>query len=259
VAATAWVVGALAGCSGGPRDAASSDSTAEGAWSEAELDRVRSGEQTALTAPNATVTDADLAKLARLTKLERLQLDNVKITDAGLAHLGGLTKLKALHVVDQEPGHCAIGDAGIKALAAMSELEELLLPSPNATDAAADVLAKLEKLRFLNLGKTQLTAAGVAKLVSLSKLELLRLGGAHIDDASLEHIGKMTTLKHLLLHDAPITDGGLPQLLTLDKLELLQIDRTQVSEKGLSKVAEKKPQWHHIHLDDAHVGGDHDQ
>ncbi len=42
---------------------------------------------------NTKVTDAGLAHLKRLTKLETLYLHRTKVTDAGLVHLKGLTKL----------------------------------------------------------------------------------------------------------------------------------------------------------------------
>jgi len=250
-----WLAVSAAGCSPGPKEAASSDET-KVAWSDAELQRVRSGEISTLTAPNATVTDADLAKLAGLSKLERLKLDSVKITDAGFVHLAGLTKLQALHVTDQKLGDCVIGDTGIKTLANMPDLEELLLPSPNATDAATETLAKLAKLRILNLGVTRITDTGIERISALPKLELLRVGGPTLSDAALEHMAKIATLKQLLLHDAPFTDAELGQLLALDKLESLYIDRTMVTAEGLSPIAKQKPNWH-IHLDDKHVGGEH--
>ncbi|RIK76122.1 MAG: hypothetical protein DCC68_20030 [Planctomycetota bacterium] len=255
--ATGCVLAATAGCPYRTQHAASNGAATKAAWSDVELARVRSGEQTMLTAPNATVTDADLALLAGLDKLERLVLDNVKITDSGVAHLAGLKKLKALHVTDISEGHASVGDAGIAALSKLDDLEELLLPSPNATDAAADALAKVAKLRVLNLGATQFSDAGVKKLAALPKLELLRIGGPKVTDAALAHIAKIATLKQLLLVDAPITDAELSQLLALDKLESFYVDRTKITKEGLSKIAEAKPAWH-IHHDDAHVGGDHD-
>lgn len=246
----------VAGCGGPDRtDLASNEPPP--AWTDAELTEVRDGERTTLSGARSTVTDDDLARLAGLDKLERLTLDEVKITDAGLAHLAGLTGLKALHVTDQTPGHSIIGDAGIKSLAGLSNLEELLLPSPGATDAAADSLAKLEKLRMLNLGATEMTDEGVERLAALANLEFLRLGGAKLTDESLRHVAKLTKLRQLLLHDAPFTDAGIEHLLALEKIESLYIDRTKVTEEGLSKIAEQKPDWHHIHLDDAHVGGAH--
>jgi Leucine-rich repeat (LRR) protein len=249
----------LSGCSGGgTRDNVAQNESSTAVWTETELAKVRSGEQTSLTAPNAAVTDADLAKLAELTKLEKIDLDNVKITDAGLAHLSGLVKLKSLRIRDQTAGHCEVGDAGIAALAKLAELEELFLPSPKATDAAAETIAKLTKIKKLNLNVTQFTDAGIAKLATLPNLDFLRLGSAKLTDKSLEHFAAMTKLDHLNIHDSPITDANLLQLVAIPNLNTLYIDRTNVSEAGLSKLTEKKPRpIGHVHLNDAHVGGEH--
>lgn len=254
--ALACCVAATATGCGGPSRTNVAKNEPQGAWTDAELAKVRDGDKTTLTAANATVTDDDLARLVGLVKLERLLLDDVKITDAGLAHLSTLTGLKTLRVTDQTPGHATIGDDGIASLAVLSDLEELLLRSVNATDAAAETLAKLSKLKMLNLGATQMTDAGVERLADLPNLDSLRLGGSKLTDKSLEHFAKMSKLRHLLIHDAPVTDAGLPHLLALENLESLYIDRTQVTEAGLSELAEKKPAWH-IHLNDAHVAGEH--
>jgi Leucine-rich repeat (LRR) protein len=245
----------LCGCSGGaPNNIAQNESS--GVWTDTELAKVRSGEQTTLTAPNATVTDADLAKLADLTKLEKIDFDSVKITDAGLAHLSGLVKLKSLRVRDQDPGHCEVGDTGIASLAKLTELEELFLPSPKATDAAAESIAKLTKIKKLNLNVTQFTDAGIAKLATLPDLDFLRLGSAKLTDKSLEHFAAMSKLEHLNIHDSPITDANLLQLAALAKLNSFYIDRTKITEEGLSKLMEKKPELH-VHDDGKHIGDDH--
>ncbi len=61
------------------------------------------------------VTDADLGHLARLPRLQHLQLDNSQVTDAGLVHLAGLKGLKYLNVSKTQ-----VTDAGV------AELQESL-------------------------------------------------------------------------------------------------------------------------------------
>jgi Leucine-rich repeat (LRR) protein len=244
-------VAAIVGC-GEPVRKNLATNEPQGAWSDDELAAVRDGEETTLSAPNATVTDEDLGRLAGLDKLEALLLDDVKITDAGLAHLAGLTAITRLHVADETSGHAAVGDDGIQALGGLTNLEELGLPSRNATDAAAETLATLTKLKMLNLGVTQMTDAGVERLATLPDLEFLRLGGSQLTDKSMEHFAKMTKLRKLLIHDAPFTDAGLPHLVALENIESLYINGTRITEAGLSVL----PEWH-IHFNDAHVRGEH--
>ena len=57
------------------------------------------------------VTDAGLANLEGLTKLQSLNLAKTKVTDAGLEHLKTLTALRSLDVSET-----AVTDAGKKGL-----------------------------------------------------------------------------------------------------------------------------------------------
>jgi hypothetical protein len=54
-------------------------------------------------------TDADLAQLKGLTRLQTLNLNLTKVTDAGLVHLKGMMQLEELGL-----GMTAVGDAGTR-------------------------------------------------------------------------------------------------------------------------------------------------
>ena len=69
--------------------------------------------------PAEKLTDAGLAHLKSLTKLERLALDATNVTDAGLVHLAGLTDLRWLFLPDQITGD------GLRHLGACKNLEVL--------------------------------------------------------------------------------------------------------------------------------------
>ena len=53
-------------------------------------------------------SDADLAHLKGLTKLQTLDLWGTSVTDAGLAHLNGLTKLQRLVLRDTQVSDAVI-------------------------------------------------------------------------------------------------------------------------------------------------------
>ena len=55
----------------------------------------------------------------------------------------------------------------MKHLAGLNTLEELTLNSAKVTDASIDAIARLTRLRKLNLGGTKITADGKAKLAKL--------------------------------------------------------------------------------------------
>ena len=57
-----------------------------------------------------------------------------------------------------------ITDVGLKEIAKLQQLKELLLGDTQITDTGLAEVAKLKKLRALELDRTQITKVGVAEL-----------------------------------------------------------------------------------------------
>src|SRR5262249_1550903 len=98
-------------------------------------------------------TDAGLAPLEALDRLEKLEIRDSPITDAGLAHLKGLTKLKSLVLINlraAEP-NIHLTDTGMAHLQWMTNLEHLELLRTDVTDAGLKHLARMTELQSLNL------------------------------------------------------------------------------------------------------------
>lgn len=92
------------------------------------------------------VTDAGLAKLAKMTQLKELRLDNTGISDAGLEHLKGLTSLEYLNVYGSK-----VTDAGIQKLAGLANLKSLYVWQTGVTKAGvAQLRGKLPKTHINN-------------------------------------------------------------------------------------------------------------
>jgi len=75
-----------------------------------------------------SATDAQIAPVAQLDRLEYLWLHRTQVTDSGLTHLMGLTKLRSLDL-----GGTRVSDAGLALLKGLTELESLnsaILKSP---------------------------------------------------------------------------------------------------------------------------------
>jgi hypothetical protein len=83
------------------------------------------------------VTDADLAHLKSLTKLEALDLSSTAITDAGLANLEGLADLDTLYLDGTR-----VTDAGLAHLRGLSKLQSLRVPRTGVTDAGVRELQR---------------------------------------------------------------------------------------------------------------------
>lgn len=106
-------------------------------------------------------TDADLALVKVLPKVQQLDLHGTAITDAGLANIAGMTTLTTLHL--EKTG---ITDAGLEHLKGLTNLEYLNLYNTGVTDAGLKNLEGLKKLRKLYLWETKATAAGAKSLKS---------------------------------------------------------------------------------------------
>jgi len=108
---------------------------------------------------NSALFDDDVAPLAEMTSLKKLNLWRVAITDAGVGHLQGLINMEWLNLDNTQ-----LTDAGLPALKNMKKLTFLHLGSTAVSDAGLPELAGLKTLKDLKLTRTAVTPQGVADL-----------------------------------------------------------------------------------------------
>jgi Leucine-rich repeat (LRR) protein len=103
------------------------------------------------------LTDLGVAKLAKLTKLQRLDVSGARITPAGLNVLKSLPQLERLSL-----WNCtALDDSAASKFAAAPKLTMLDLSYTSAGDGTLKSLAALPNLKLLYLTDTKVTPAGV--------------------------------------------------------------------------------------------------
>jgi Leucine rich repeat len=151
--------------------------------------------------------EQQLAVLAGLGTVEKLELSGSKISSAGLKHLAGLAKLYMLHLDGTQ-----VGDDGLAHL------------------------SRLRSLGVLSLDKTRVTDAGLAQLQRLPRLERLYLNGTPITDAGLAHLAGLINLKELSLVETQISDAGLVHFKGLKNLEMLKVHDTHVTQDGMNEL-----------------------
>ncbi len=110
-----------------------------------------------LTTPSAT--DATLAHVGRLTRLQELYVSSPSVSDAGLEHLTGLTNLSILSL-----SGTPVSNGGLAKLMGLIKLFHLNLSDTPITDAGLVSLHGLTKLSSVMVGNTQVTDAGVKEL-----------------------------------------------------------------------------------------------
>lgn len=141
-------------------------------------------------------TDADLAVLTSLPKLETLVLAGGGFEDRHLSRIRSIASLKMLHLVDTR-----ISDAGLKSLNGHPNLRSLALPD-------------------------QITPAGLARLDDLPKLTDLQIRGDEMTDAAIPLINRQfPKLTGLNLTETRISAQGLADLIHLETLESLSASR----------------------------------
>ncbi len=119
------------------------------------------------------VTDAGLAKVAKMSALKELRLDNTGIGDAGLVHLTGLKNLEYLNVYGSK-----VTDGGIQKLAGLSNLKALYVWQTGVTKAGvAQLKGKLPKAHINNGWSAEddakaVTAAPVTLAAATGKAEI---------------------------------------------------------------------------------------
>ncbi len=124
-------------------------------------------------------TDAGLAPLAPVAdKIASLDLARTKVTDAGLKAVAAMKNLNELHLENT-----GISDAGLAHLAGLTSLEYLNLYNTKVTDAGLQKLAGLGKLKALYLWQTGVTKAGVAQLKAKVPDAHVNTGWTAEDDA----------------------------------------------------------------------------
>jgi Leucine-rich repeat (LRR) protein len=191
--------------------------------------------------------DAQMAHLACLTKLRKLDLGIGTITDAGLLHLKGLTNLQILYLDDNN-----IRGDGLQHLKGLN-LRCLVLAN-NQISTGLDHLHGLPKLEELALSNNGIVK-GLANLEGLSELRDLSLDRNPISSEELEPLKALTKLHSLRLDKTQVTDDGLRHLKKMSKLQTLYLDQTTVGNEGL-KHLHGLPELAELHLSGTKIGDD---
>ncbi|MGE5190908.1 MAG: protein kinase domain-containing protein [Deltaproteobacteria bacterium] len=137
---------------------------------------------------NIRLNQSDIARLAKLPRLESLNLSDTRFTDSDIASLKSTTSLIHLDLQDTP-----LSDTG-------------LVPLKNLPD-----------LRSLQLSRTRITGAALEELASLGNLKELHLEGTPVHDRDLKHLQDLPQLETLSLARTEVTgawdrDGKAPSL-----------------------------------------------
>lgn len=215
------------------------------------------GHITALESLNVISTKANdewIKPLGKLTNLKTLRFtNNGKLTDAGMETFAGLKNLESFSFVGTQItgkayAQCAgwtkvtrvshrgsqINDEGLKELCEhLPNLESISLAHAKFTDAGAAHLAKLTKLKGIELGTHNATPAALKHLISLP-LASIQLGEGFHSAEAFTTVKAIPTLRSLSVTDGnQLTDADLGLIAGITQLESLSMDKLPLPDERL--------------------------
>ena len=154
------------------------------------------------------LTDDALRNLSSLYHLQQVRLEfNRNFTDAGLAHLEQLKRLQTLTLYGS-----AVTDRGILYLRELTDLQNLQLGRSLVTDEGARQIAQFRNLRVLDLQGTKVTDRGIADIATLPHLEWLCLKDTSVTDSGILALRSARTLRDLYITAGTVRDESIGSL-----------------------------------------------
>jgi hypothetical protein len=153
------------------------------------------------------VTDADLRLVARLDRLEFLDLYSTSISDAGLFELRHCRRLKSLTLSET-----TVTDDGLRHLPNMPYAAGVSLGGTAVGDEGLYHLRGQRGLVHLELRATRVTSRGIRHLLDCDALEVLSLRDTAVDDTALETLAMLRSLNELDVTGTKISGRGLRAL-----------------------------------------------
>lgn len=182
----------------------------------------------ALGAGRLPIGDAALARIARLDELHTLVLSKVPAAPDALARIGALHRLERLYL-DQTHAD----DRVLAALGSPDTLRVLHLEGSEVSDAGIPALRALGELDELTVGDTRMHGA-IADLSAWPRLRTLSLTGLPVTDQALPGIAARPSLVMLDLSATEIRDPS--PLAALPRLRTLGVAQTRLSPAGAAAV-----------------------
>lgn len=190
--------------------------------------------------------DDQLAFVARLPRVQFVEITKSSFGDAGLAHLRGLP-LRRLDISETK-----VTDAGLAHLSGMQTLERLFANGTQIRGPGLEQLSGLPALTSLELRQTPIAAEGLEHLAALPALMYLELDSTQVNDEGVLRLAAVRSLKDLGLAETPVQGHTLAALRNLPQLERLQLNATPLSDvtvgnlSGLQNLTKLDIPWNNI-------------
>jgi Leucine-rich repeat (LRR) protein len=204
--------------------------------------RDSAGQITGVDLRSSWATDSDLAELARLPELRKLDLSLSRISDRGLRGLRAAPKIEELNLYFAEQ----VTDEGMSIVKGWKHLKKLNVRGTKITDNTLEFLASVPTLESLDIGFAEVTDVGLDRLTSLPNLRELTIAGNKLTDVGVHLLRQLPQLTYLDIGGSQRTDSGLwfvslteagvESIATLTELKELRLAGTAVSARSIQKL-----------------------
>jgi len=156
------------------------------------------------------------------------------VTDHGFKRLAAIRNLQALVIFDSDAS-----DDGLEHVKSLGQLNDVTIIGNQFTDRALLHVSNVSGLRFLEVRSNQITSRGIAHLGRLRRLETLRIFGATIDASGIDAMAEMTSLRSLTLADVRLSSRELRSLEAMPFLRSLCLMATGVREEDIERLRKR--------------------
>jgi Leucine-rich repeat (LRR) protein len=172
------------------------------------VQRDAAGNVVAVNLRGTWVDDVEMIDIARLPKLQRLDLSHTRITDEGMLHLKPASQIDDLNLYYAE----WVTDQGITAIKNWKKLKRLDVRGTRIANGTLEIVSHMPQLEALDISNTQITDNGMEMLIPLTNLKELAIGqGRRGSSGDLGFLRVLTTLTSLDIggaQPAPPDMGG---------------------------------------------------
>jgi len=157
------------------------------------VQRDAAGNVVAVNLRGTWVNDVEMIDIARLPKLQRLDLSHTRITDEGMLHLKPANQIEDLNLYYAE----WVTDQGMTAIKNWKKLKRLDVRGTRISNGTLDIVSHMPELEALDISNSQITDNGMDMLITLTNLKELSLGQGRVGTGELGFLRVLTTLTSL--------------------------------------------------------------
>jgi Leucine-rich repeat (LRR) protein len=157
------------------------------------VQRDAAGNVVAVNLRGTWVDNVEMIDIARLPKLQRLDLSHTRITDEGMLHLKPASQIEDLDLYYAE----WVTDQGMTAIKNWKKLKRLDVRGTRISNGTLEIVSHMPQLEALDISNSQITDNGMDMLITLTNLKELALGQGRGSAGDLGFLRVLTTLTSL--------------------------------------------------------------